>query len=253
MSKQPPQVQFNFEPDTIEPSKADDLIDEIIEDVIDEQEPSVKLPDVEKQVIKTEDVFEYPDNLAVLPDKVRKDIEAEFMEQGEVFKETKPKPRKQTLNKNGKPRKQLSEEHKQKLKVAREKALEVRRQKAAERKKEKAFQEEEKALQRKKKQQDFDKLKKEVEQPDKIEPSKEPAPIQRSSETWVTKADLEKAQFDAIAKYEILRKQRKAEKRQKEQIEQEKQNIINKLKPQNTGYRAMGNNGRYLNPYDSCY
>ncbi len=248
MSKQPPQVQFNFEPDTIE-KPADDIIDEIIEDVIDEKEVGVNLPDIAKQEIVQEDVFEYPDNLAVLPDKVKKDIESDFMEKGEVFKE--PKPRKQTLNKNGKPRKKLSEEHKQKLKLAREKALEVRRLKAAERKKEKAFVEEEKALQRKKKQQDFDKLKKSVEEPEKPEPA--PAPVQRSSETWVTKDDLEKAQFEAIAKYEILRKQRKAEKRQKEQLEQEKQNIINKLKPQNTGYRAMGSNGRYMNPYDSCY
>ncbi len=251
MSKQPPQVQFNFEPDTIE-KPADDIIDEIIEDVIDEKDFGVNLPDIEKKEIVQEDVFEYPDNIGVLPEKVKEDIKSEFMEAGEVFKE--PKQRKQTLNKNGKPRKKLSEEHKQKLKLAREKALEVRREKALERKKEKAFVEEEKQLQRKKKQQDFDKLKKSVEQPELKATAQELVSTgQRTAETWVTKADLEKAQFEAIAKYEILRKQRKAEKRQKEQLEQEKQNIINKLKPQNTGYRAMGNNGRFMNPYDSCY
>lgn len=249
MSKQPPQVQFNFEVDTIE-NATDDIIDEIMEDVIDQPETSVNLPDIEKKEIVQEDVFEYPDNIGVLPEKVKEDIKSEFMEAGEVFKE--PKQRKQTLNKNGKPRKKLSEEHKQKLKLAREKALEVRRSKALERKKEKAFVEEEKQLQRKKKQQDFDKLKKSVEEPVKAQ-VQDVAPLQRGTETWVTKDDLEKAQFEAIAKYEILRKQRKAEKRQKEQLEQEKQNIINKLRPQNAGYRAMGTNGRFQNPYDSCY
>jgi len=246
MSKQPPQVQFNFEPDAIEDQKISE-IDYTIEDEIEEAEPKMKLPDISKQKIIEEDVFEYPDNIGVLPDSIRANLETEFMEEGKVFKEIKPRSRKQTLNKDGTPRKKLSEEHKQKLKVAREKALQVRKQKAEERKKEKQFQEEETQLKQKKKQMDFDKLKKEVEQPDV-----KPEIVRYENHRGLTKEDLEKAQFDAIAKYEFLRKQRKAEKREKEQLELQKQEIINKLKPQ-TGYRAMGNNGRYLNPYDSCY
>jgi len=86
MSKQPPQVQFNFEPDAIEDEKISE-IDYTIEDEIEEAVPKMKLPDISKQKIIEEDVFEYPDNIGVLPDSIRANLETEFMEEGKVFKD----------------------------------------------------------------------------------------------------------------------------------------------------------------------
>ncbi len=90
MSKQPPQVQFNFEPDTIEQAPTDDIIDEIIEDVIDEKEVGVNLPDIEKQEIVQEDVFEYPDNIGVLPEKVKKILKVILWKKAKYLKNQNP-------------------------------------------------------------------------------------------------------------------------------------------------------------------
>jgi len=91
------------------------------------------------------------------------------------------------------------------------------------------------------------KLKQEVEEPATPEPAPAPAPVKRDSETWITKKDLENAQYEAIAKYETIRKQRKQEKRQAQMIEQERQTLIRKLQPQTYKYRDGSN------IYDSCY
>ena len=93
------------------------------------------------------------------------------------------------------------------------------------------------------------KLKQEVEEPEEpaLAPAPAPAPVKRDNETWITKKDLEQAQYEAIAKYETLRKQRKAEKRQAQMIEQERQTLIRKLTPQTYKYRDGSN------LWDSCY
>ena len=240
-NNQPPRVQLNFEPD-YEPPEDEMLVDEVVED--DENEvvvsDKVVLPSVvERQKINSSDIFDMselenelddmPDNLAVLPDTLRS-----------VIKEPK-KLRK--VNKNGKARKPMSEEHKQKLAEARKLAVEARKAKASERKQQQALDKEETELLKKQKVKRVQKLKQEVEEPE--EPA--PAPVKRDSETWITKKDLEQAQYEAIAKYETLRKQRKAEKRQAEMVERERQTLIRKLQPQTYKYRDGSN------LWDSCY
>ena len=250
MSKNPPQIQFNFSEET--PEELTLELKDNIEEEIEEEE--INLPDISKREIVQEDVFELPkkkefvDNLAVLPDELKEEV-------AEIQKPVK-------LTKKGKPRKQMSDAHKEKLKFARERAIEVRRQNKILRDEQKARDAEEKELMKKKKEKDFQKLKKEVEEPvDVVKPEPKPEPVDKSKQVaseqplryyTLTQEQLEDLQFNAISKHEVLRKQRKNEKKQKEMIQQEKQNLINKLQPQ-AGYGARLPNGRLMNMYDSCY
>ena len=251
MSKNPPQIQFNFSEETPEELTLE-LKDNIEEQI--EEEEEINLPDISKTEIVQEDVFEIPnkkeefvDNLAVLPDELK--------EQVAEIKQVK-------LTKKGRPRKQMSDAHKEKLKFARERAIEVRRQNKVIRDEQKARDAEEKDLIKRKKEKEFQKLKKEVEEPvDVVKPEPKPEPVDKLKQVateqplryyTLTQEQLEDLQFNAISKHEVLRKQRKNEKKQKEMIEHEKQNLINKLNP-NGGYGARLPNGRLMNMYDSCY
>ena len=244
-NKQPPRVQLNFEPDyeppanEVEEPVADEVADEPVADEVVDEVLDIAPKVVERQKINTNDIFDMeelknelddmPDNLAVVPDELKDEII-------EPVKTYKPPAKPRKVNKNGKPRKAMSEEHKKKLAEARKKAVEVRKQKAIERKQQQALDKEEKELLKKQKVKRVQKLKEEVEEPATPKPApapvQEPAPIQRDSETWITKKDLEQAQYEAIAKYETLRKQRKAEKKQKEMIEREKAELMKKLQNQ---------------------
>ena len=200
-------------------------------DLIDEEDI---LPPRPK--IKQEDIF-VDDNLAVMPDELIK------------------KPKK--INKNGKERKPMSEEHKLKLKASREKAMLVKKQRAKERAALKEQDLEEKKLLKMKKQKDkkkqLDQLKKEVYE-DSITPAPAassapapapapapaaaPAPAQAPMAPVVreiikdpsfTIADIERAQLNAIMAHEKLRLQRKEEKKKKQSEEQEYARLKDKL------------------------
>lgn len=258
---------FNFEEDQIPAQEnVDDTINEcIIDDEVDEVEPvqdiTDRLPDVKKAEIKSEDIFDLDANLAVLPDTVKEDLDQDYMEQGtsmerehehqkaviESAKTPKARTKKVTLNKNGQPRKPMSEAHKAKLAEARKKAAEGRRLAKIRRDEEREFKKQETELLKKKKQKDFEKLKKEVEEP--TTPAPAPAPVQRG----LTQEDLRQAQYEAILAYDKLRKEQKAEKKRLQEEEKAKKELMAKIMPQQTGYRAKDANGRYLNPWDSCY
>ena len=265
-TKQPPRVMFNFEKEEIPEQNVDESIHEsILDDEVDTVEPvsgiTDRLPDVEKKPIVTEDIFEFNTNLAVLPDTVKEDLDQDYMEQGTtmdrehehqkaIIESATPKPKrtkKVTLNKDGRPRKAMTPEHKAKLAEARKKAQEGRRLAKQRRDEEREFKRQETELLKKKKKQDFEKLKKEVEEP--TTPAPAPAPVQRG----LTQADLQEAQYQAIIRYDALRKQQKAEKKKKQEEEKAKQELMAKIMPRQTGYRAKDANGRYLNPWDSCY
>ena len=145
------------------------------------------------------------------------------------------KPKKAVASTGKKPRKPMSEEHKEKLKSAREKALVARRAKAEERKQAKDMDKQEKDLLKLKRQKELNQLKREVEG--------EPKPQIREiikeviKEPTITKKDLEDAQLDAIIKYEALRKDRKAKKKvdeaQKAHEEAVRQKILKAMRPNN--------------------
>ena len=127
----------------------------------------------------------------------------------------------------------MSEEHKAKLKVAREKAMKVKKEKALERKKMKEKEQKIKELNKKEtelkmmsaenrvkelEKQVHDPIKKEVkvDKPQQVSPS-------------FTKKDLEDAQLTAIMKYEALRKERKKQKNIKKEEEKERENMATTL------------------------
>lgn len=252
--KQPPRVQLNFEPD-YEPEKKPDLDINIKDldvsegvDMEDDYIPKVQ----EKEKIIVKDIFDnineekdeetgevnpnfiYSDNIAVLPDEVKETL----MEEG--IKPMAPKP------KQKKARKPMSEEHKKKLALAREKAMAVRKAKAEEKKKMKALENEEKELLKKQKVKKVQKLKESVENEEEEEVVKNTKPDYPTS--MITKKDLEDAQYEAIVKYETLRKKRKAEKKEKEMIEKQKKELLSKITPQQS-YRYRDGSNRW----DMCY
>jgi len=163
----------------------------------------------------------------------------------DIFAEQKPKKK---LTKSGRPRKPMSEEHKQKLALAREKANAKRKYLAEQRKKAKAIEKETKELLKKKKEKEYHKLKQEVEEPVDTETGesnpnfvydsqvvKEPVPVKKQSKPpqqyiGLTKEDLDKSHLDAILKVEAMRKQRKAEKKKQQQIDAYNQETIKTLK-----------------------
>lgn len=265
-SKQPPRVMFNFEEQEVAPQQnIDDTINESIVDVEVESDTDItnRLPDVKRAEIKSEDIFDLDANLAVIPDDVKEDLDHDYMEQGttmdrehehqraviESAKTPKPRAKKVTLNKDGRPRKPMSESHKVKLAESRKKAAEGRRLAKIRRDEEREFQKQEAELLKKKKQKDFEKLKKEVEEPTTPAPAPSAGPFQRG----LTQADLDNATYQAILRYDALRKKQKEEKKRLQEEERSKNELLAKIMPRQTGYRARDANGRLLNPYDACY
>ena len=257
--KVPPRVQFQYEPDLKPEPVVDESLDfESYEDEVGEPpEITERMPEVVgKEEINGENIFEYPDNIAVMPDEVKENLKYEGMEDGVDYLENivepkpapAPAPEPKKTKTGRKPRKPMTEQQKIKLAEARIKAQEVRKLKAEERKKQKALEMEEKELLKKKKAQNLQKLREEVS--DKPKPE---GKVVHQQVSGLTRKDLEEAQFEAISKYEILRKQRKEEKRKLMAQEKQKRELIEKLKPENNGYMARDANGRLKNRWDLCY
>tara|TARA_R100000654_G_scaffold63920_1_gene91315 strand:+ start:10565 stop:11236 length:672 start_codon:yes stop_codon:yes gene_type:complete len=161
----------------------------------------------------------------------------------EIFEDIPKKPKKK--------RKPMSEEHKAKLKIAREKAMAVKKAKALERKKVKDDEKKIKELQRKetelKRRSAENKvrdLEKELETP---KPTPEAKPLQRAESVapTFTKKDLEEAQLTAIMKYEALRKERKKQKNIKREEEKTKEDLANTLHRALNPRNNFGGRGSY--------
>lgn len=249
--KLPPQVKFNFREEHMGEEVNAETGEENPNFIYEEDEPNPdalqELEIAEKPVINKEDIFESNDS-----EEEVETIEPQKEKVFSLISKNEDKPLKPVKEK--KKRKPMSEEHKAKLKVAREKAMAVRKANAEERKKMKAVDKEEKELLKKQKVKRVQKLKKEVEEDEQAEQTQEPVKKVREPSyptSTITKKDLEDAQLDAIMKYEAMRKQRKAEKKQAEMVEKER------LKMLNTINRATGGaNYRYgdgSNRFDKCY
>ena len=212
-----PKVKVDFVPNE----------EEIINAETEEQEPNFVYEE-DPEVIN-------PSNNGMSEDK-------EIIEESIFENIPKKEPKKKT-------RKPMSEEHKAKLKLAREKAMAVRKAKAQEKKKMKEMDNETKQLQKLKKEKEFNKLKKEVleDEPSISAPAPVPAPMPapaptpKSSPSGITKADLEEAQLNAIMKYEALRKERKKVKKQNQDEVNRNNEMRRKL------LRAMNPQNKYSN------
>jgi len=140
------------------------------------------------------------------------------------------------LNKNGKPRKKMSPEHLEKLKLAREKAAAKKRFLKEERlkvKKEKDDMKHKKeSLMKEKEQLDMSELEEQVQQKKKVkETPPTPLPVQLPKVEYppITMEDIQQASLNAILKVEALRKERKAEKKKKATIDQYNQQTMKSL------------------------
>lgn len=248
----PPRIQFNIVDDDIISNHDEPILDESEEDFESyEDEIHSKMPEiVEKPKPVKEDIFDLP-NLSVRPDYLD-----DYLDIKELTDEETPKaPRKKPTaikqidpapEAGKKQRKPMSEEHKAKLALAREKAMAVRKANAIEKKKMKELENEEKELLKKQKVKKVQKLKESVEKSDEEEIK--PTTKIINNHPSITKKDLEEAQFEAISKYENLRKSRKAEKKKQQEIDKQKADLINKLKqPQQYKYRDGSN------PWDRFY
>jgi hypothetical protein len=162
-----------------------------------------------------------------------KPIPKKKMEQTDIFSDApKVKPVKE------KKKRVLSEEHKQKLAMARQKALEVRRENSRQKK-------EMKELTKLKKTQELDKLREETGRTKKIEkkpdpPSPKPVredippPIPKTNipvqQRVYSQEDMERASLNAILGYEKIRKDRKTKKKQAEQLDRQQEQLKQQLR-----------------------
>lgn len=196
---------------------------------------------------KEEEEEEYSDEEEYVPKVIHEEYSQEDIFIKEKPKKAKPIEVAPKLTKKGLPRKKrppMSDEHKEKLKYAREKAMASRRVKAKERADGKALDMEEKELLKKQRIKKVKKLKEEVE--DEGDNDKSNIVKENSSSARFTKKDLEDAQLEAITKYETLRKARKEVKK----VKQAEDKVNQDFKDQLT--RAIAPQ-KSFNPYSACY
>ena len=222
-----PEVKMDFIPSD----------DESVHPETEESNPNMQYEDEEEkkeeiivEPVKKSDTIN-PEEIFSLNEEEKKNIQ-------EQVKEVSFEPNVK-LTKKGKPFKKrppMSEAHKLKLKAAREKAMATRKAKAAVRKEDKLLEKKNQELLRTKKKKDVEKLEKEVN--DEL-PTPKPSPEGYG-------VDVEKAVLDGIAKYEVLRKQRKKEKQEVQKKQKEENEMKDKLR------RAIAPS-KPFNPYANCY
>ena len=227
-----PEVKMDFIPSD----------DESINPETEEANPNMQYED-EKKVTIDEDANQ--EEIIVEPVKKSDTINPEEIfsfneeEKKNIQEQIKEVDSNVKLTKKGKPFKKrppMSEAHKLKLKAAREKAMATRKAKAAVRKEDKLLEKKNQELLRTKKKKDVEKLEKEI---NNELPTPKPSPESYG-------VDVEKAVLDGIAKYEVLRKQRKKEKQESQKKEKEENEMKEKLR------RAIAPQ-KPFNPYANCY
>lgn len=202
-----PQIKMDFIPD-----------DE--EDIDNDENPLVESDDEEDELPVQPSPTEPIKEIVEEPSNPRDE-----MNTAEIFSNAPIK-----FKKNGQPkkaRKPMSDDHKLKMKTAREKKQKEKRESMV-------ILKQEKDLLRIKKVKEVTELKDEVE--NNIKPKQY---------HYSNNMDVEKAVLDGITKYEIVRKQRKLEKKQLKEEEEAKSKV------QQTLLRAI--NPRDNNPFMGCY
>ncbi len=207
---------------------------------------------------------EESDDEPIIPET--KDIGGLDVKEPEPEPQLEPTPS-EPVAKKRKPKKPMTEEHKRKvqegLKKAREikkRNAELRRQKGIKTKTE--LKKEKKELQMKLLEQEHAELQKQKKQlkptpeptpePVKSEPKPPPSePIENPKRDYITREDLEQAQLNTLATYEMMRKKRKEEKRKQQAIKEYQDNLketINNInnQPQMGWLKGAKKYGRYL-------
>ena len=232
MSKKPPaMVDFKFSEDTIDETTGEENPNFIYD-------TGLKL--------ELEDDEDLDDHQVLI--KIVEKEKPQAMLSDDIFEDMSPKVKKPKVDKVKKPRKPMSEEHKQKLGLAREKAMVVRKQKAIENKKMKDLDIEEKELLKKQRVKKVQRLKEEVEE-DYAVPKETKIINKVSLYDGLTKKDLEDAQLEAIMKYDAMRKEAKKKKKEEQMIEEGKKKMLNNIQRATGNYSYRDGSNRF----DGCY
>ena len=218
-----PKVKMDFVPDDMDEETGEDNPQFVYDD---------------EEVKEAEEVISKPEEAEINPSM-------NGINEEEIFEDIPKKPKKK--------RKPMSEEHKAKLKIAREKAMAVKKAKALERKKLKDdekmikdLQRKETELKRRSAENKVRDLEKELEAPPPTpEAKKEPLQRQQSVAPSFTKKDLEEAQLTAIMKYEALRKERKKVKVAKKEEDMKRENMASTLHRALNPRNNFGGGGSY--------
>ena len=231
MEQLPQELQFelkdesellhNMEKNSEEPS-VDMAIENVIEEPVVDDVVELDVPSIEKEPIKSEDIFLTPEP--------PKPVKAE-------------KPVK--LNKNGLPRKkrEYTEEQREAMRVRMKLAREARGKNTEVKKEKKAKEKKHKELKEKTMEQEIEEMEEKLTKKNNPQPLQEPQPKQS-----FTKEDLEQAQLNAIVQYENIRKQRKQKKKQEQLIAQEKEALKELVKREmNQSWEAKA--GRFAGCY----
>jgi len=254
MPSKNPRINFDIVDDMPEPTIMEEVMDSLnADESVDAVDEPITIPKIIKKPRPARtDIFDIKEPEAI-KEPIEEPIESEEEEELEdevVEPEPEPEPVKVKptgkLTKKGVPRKPMSESHKEKLKLARVKAMEGRKKAAAERKLNREIENEEKNLIKQKRVKDLQKLKDEINDVP-TRPSRSPGV------TAFTIEDLQRAQYDAILKYDKLRKSEKAQKKKLQAEENQRKELMQKLQPTNVGYRSQNTTGKLNNKYDFCY
>ena len=185
--------------------------------------PDITMPEV-KEIVKEQTENNIKAEITDVSDNedLMQELEKPKMSQEQIFQTP-------IIKKVNEPKKKrvLSEEHKQKLALAREKALETRRANAA-------IKKETKDLEKKVKTNKLNKLREEADEPIKSEPVPVPEVVQKPVGKNISQADLEAVALNAIVGHERIRKARKQKKKEAEEItyhqnllKQQLSNVVN--------------------------
>ena len=210
----------------------------------EKQEEDIDLPEFKPKPSPDKDIFMEDEPASPKVPKPREIPQVKVIPEGKPVK----------LNKNGKPRKKMSPEHLEKLKVAREKASAKKRFLKEERLKDKKekddIKEKKKSLLKEKEQLDVSELEEQVQQKKKlIETPPSPLPVQLPKVEYppITIDDIQQASLNAVLKVEALRKERKAEKKKKAQIDQYNNETLHTLNKMEKSWYIQGS------PYNNCF
>tara|TARA_R110002110_G_scaffold172_1_gene685 strand:+ start:7063 stop:7842 length:780 start_codon:yes stop_codon:yes gene_type:complete len=259
MPSKNPRINFDIVDDMPEPTIMEEVMGSLnADESVDAVDEPITMPKVIKKPRPARtDIFDIKEPEAIkepIEEPIESEEEEELVDEPDEPEPVEPEPEPEPvkvkptgkLTKKGVPRKPMSDDHKEKLKLARIKAAEGRRRAAAERKANRDIETEEKNLIKQKRVKDLQKLKDEVNDV----PTR---PNRSFGVTAFTKEDLERAQYDAILKYDKLRKSEKAQKKKLQLEENQRKELMQKLQPTNVGYRSTNTNGKLSNKYDFCY
>ena len=226
MSNPPPELQLNFVDDAPPPVYTD--VPELNEQ--DDPSPIVEMKAMmEKEPIDDSAIFGDDPAPAPAPAPAKK--------------KTKEKPIR--YNKDGsvrKPRQYTEEQRKAMAERMRKVRLEAGKNKTK-KQEERAKEQKHKELLKAKRDMEIEEIEAKIKKKSQPKEEKPPAPAPAPS---FTKEDLERASFEAILKYDTLRKERKAKKKQEQQVKQYQEDVKTNLKKE-LGWREVAG------PYANCF